>query len=522
MVELTEEEKQFKLPFVSEGSRSFFNAQPVVEWDAETYFQASTTAKKQKKINKILNDYENDLYWISRLEGIPIRIKEYVQELMAAKKPTPALLKANIARRACKKRRLDNPSAIVNYGNMVYLSNSTNHGSINVGGSSAEPSSSSVPPQKDDAAKNQEPPSIWKNWKMYMESNIDAFHPFSLAANDIVRAGEGVSGRPNLDEDLYRDHMQLKTASRYSLPDELKEYIKAFAAAESDTETKRVINTMTLGVIQREDANAEFIRDALAEIEKVYKSKIDYNGNEDAFNQSFIWPYLIYMARSIENVKSEFLTGQPVLQAMTRQLKAVNLYIDDSHVYKSDGLVQLFGEIGREILLLETSGCFKNSDKSKVNFDHHKGVYGLLSMLKGITDDYHFGSLHLFMKVKVFFIHAADEHLHLWSICYQKEDVFDLWREASVHILPDEGDKKLHVPRFMQFLWNTKCLIEESINNIIELKQQHGTNSIEQAFSEDKQESLSDIVNPIILKLTKEEDHHGMSNLGPNYSTVHP
>ncbi|KAL9537134.1 hypothetical protein MBANPS3_012050 [Mucor bainieri] len=107
--------------------------------------------------------------------------------------------------------------------------------------------------EKEEASQSQEPPSTWKDWKMYMESNIDTFHPFSLAANDIVRAGEGVSGRPNLDENLYRDHLQLKTASRYSLPDELKEYIKAFAAAESDTETKRVTNTMTLEVIQGED-----------------------------------------------------------------------------------------------------------------------------------------------------------------------------------------------------------------------------------------------------------------------------
>ncbi|KAL7312760.1 hypothetical protein PS15m_008488 [Mucor circinelloides] len=53
------------------------------------------------------------------------------------------------------------------------------------------------------------------------------------------------------------------------------------------------------------------------------------------------------------------------------------------------------------------------------------------------------------------------------------------------------------------------------------LKQQHDANSIEHAFSLDEQQSLSDIVNPIILKLIKEDDHHGMATLGPIYSPSH-
>ncbi|EPB91663.1 hypothetical protein HMPREF1544_01585 [Mucor circinelloides 1006PhL] len=119
MIQLTEEEKQFKVPIIGGGSRGFFNTKPAVEWDAETYFEV--------------------------LKGIPTRIKDYVQDLIAAKKPTPALLKANQARKACKKRKLNNAETIVNYGNMVNLNNSTNHGSINVGGAPAEVSTLACP-----------------------------------------------------------------------------------------------------------------------------------------------------------------------------------------------------------------------------------------------------------------------------------------------------------------------------------------------------------------------------------------
>ncbi|KAL9542953.1 hypothetical protein MBANPS3_008347 [Mucor bainieri] len=142
-------------------------------------------------------------------------------------------------------------------------------------------------------------------------------------------------------------------------------------------------------------------------------------------------------------------------------------------------------------------------------------------MIKCIADDYRLGSLDTFTKVKVFFIHAADERLHLWSISYNNEGAFDLWRETSIHILPDETDKILYVPKLVQFLWITKSLVEESVGNIMELKQQHDANSIEHQFSVDEQQSLSDIVNPIILKLTKEDDHHGMAGLGPVYSPSH-
>lgn len=113
------------------------------------------------------------------------------------------------------------------------------------------------------------------------------------------------------------------------------------------------------------------------------------------------------IAASNTQAKSEFLTGQPILHSMTKQMKAVGLYIDDKNVYKSDGVVLLFGLKQQEILLLETSGSFTNLDKTKTNFDHHKGVYGLLSMIKCIADDYRFGSVDTFMKIKAYFIHAA-------------------------------------------------------------------------------------------------------------------
>lgn len=64
------------------------------------------------------------------------------------------------------------------------------------------------------------------------------------------------------------------------------------------------------------------------------------------------------------------------------------------------GLFKMQNYKDLEILLLETSGHFSNTDKVKVNFDHHKGLYGILVMLEAIADEYCFASVNTFCKVK--------------------------------------------------------------------------------------------------------------------------
>lgn len=101
-----------------------------------------------------------------------------------------------------------------------------------------------------------------------------------------------------------------------------------------------------------------------------------------------MWPFLDVIApKDISG--GGFVSGQPALESMTKQLKVVGLYVDDKNVYKSDEPVKLFDMMRRqENLLLKTSGCFTNNDRAKINFDHRKGVYAMLAMLKCVADGY--------------------------------------------------------------------------------------------------------------------------------------
>lgn len=211
----------------------------------------------------------------------------------------------------------------------------------------------------------------------------------------------------------------------------------------------------------------------------MYSSHIDKYKYEDGFSQLFIWPYLGIIAKSItiSNCNSEFESGQPLLQSMTQQLKANGIHSHEKSCYKTDGLIKLFGIKQLELLLLETSGHFRNTDSVKLNFDHHKGMFGLLAMLKCIADEFHFANIEKFCKVKVFFYtqqvtlyftkYSSNSNcfyiqirskLHLWSVCFQQEGIFDIWREAELIIKPEYDEKDEYVPDLVKFCWMTKVI----------------------------------------------------------------
>jgi hypothetical protein len=92
---------------------------------------------------------------------------------------------------------------------------------------------------------------------------------------------------------------------------------------------------------------------------------------------------------------------------MSKKFGDSNTDNDEYTLYKADGVISAYDFNKLEVLRLETSGHYGNTDNSKINFDHHKGLLGALSMLKAIADTYEHGSMDTFQKVKVFFTHGA-------------------------------------------------------------------------------------------------------------------
>lgn len=133
-----------------------------------------------------------------------------------------------------------------------------------------------------------------------------------------------------------------------------------------------------------------------------YDSSITNDEYKDQFNQLFIYPYAKAIAKSVivGDCKSDFESGQPH-----------RMQTDDKTCFKTDGLIKLYGLDKLELLLLETSGHFGNKEKSKLNFDHHKGLFRCVAMSKCVADQFEYRNLKKFSKVKVFFLNGAGNNI---------------------------------------------------------------------------------------------------------------
>ncbi|CAO3640887.1 unnamed protein product [Mucor hiemalis] len=176
---------------------------------------------------------------------------------------------------------------------------------------------------------------------------------------------------------------------------------------------------------------------------------------------------------------------------MNEQLKKTSGFVDEKSSYKSDAT--------------------SNNERFKSSSDHYNWI----------ADEFAFASAEKFSLVKVFFLHAAENEIHLWSIRFQTDGVFDLWRELCLEIKPEFEDRTLFLQKLLKFCWSAKCLLNQAVQNIVAVQNEHKDNSSKYHHNPEDFNSLSNIVNPVIMKLTKLEDGTGMSSLGPNYSPLH-
>ncbi|KAI7872483.1 hypothetical protein BDF14DRAFT_1739952 [Spinellus fusiger] len=106
---------------------------------------------------------------------------------------------------------------------------------------------------------------------------------------------------------------------------------------------------------------------------------------------------------------SDFKVGKTLLVAMKKQFEDNN----KANIYKTDGIIKLHKLKQIKVLLLETSSHFGSDDGVKSSFDHHRGLFGVLAMLKTIADEFCLGSEKVFSKLELFFVHASGRSIYL-------------------------------------------------------------------------------------------------------------
>ncbi|CAO3647879.1 unnamed protein product [Mucor fragilis] len=118
------------------------------------------------------------------------------------------------------------------------------------------------------------------------------------------------------------------------------------------------------------------------------------------FNELLLYPYLKAVCVASDAGLPQFKADETKLRAMLKKTSnGSDTESDESVLYKADGIISLYDFNKVEVLLLETSDHFGNSDNSKSSFDHGKGLFGALSMLKAIADIWFFKTSLFSFKV---------------------------------------------------------------------------------------------------------------------------
>ncbi|KAG1468126.1 hypothetical protein G6F56_004025 [Rhizopus delemar] len=540
---IDKEYEHYRIPVAMDGNADFFHSNAVTKWNFINYFNGThNELNKLKKYKKIKADYFDDLQKVYQSD-VPEKIKEYILLLKSQEIPTRATIKANLAQPKNQQHVYNNSIFINGDRNKHITLNNNFYGSETSTGSSNNRSIKrphgmeedfdgvekkrqsfsnedvkDTEKKKDLREEETEKDSLWKKWVLFLRNpeNIIKFHPFSPEYHGIIRCGKGVSWRPSLDSDLYKRHVDLHDEISYPLSNTVADYVSFVVNSPNILEFKKNLRQLP----NVEDNVIDFLEEVLRSSYSLYSTIQDIEDGEAVFNDILLYPLLKAVCIASDAGVPQFKVGETQLRAMSKKTNESEIESDESTLYKADGIISLYGFNKVEVLLLETSGHFGSRDSSKSSFDHHKGLFGSLSMLKAIADKYSFGSLETFKNVKVFFVHAAEKTVRLWSMRHVPEGpLYELWLEKNYTINPSFDERAEQVPYTIKFYWSLKCLIDETAKNLTKLKQEHMKVVSENALTSSlPKDNLSTAINCSMLKLTEEEDKSGMFRLGPFYT----
>ncbi|KAI9335574.1 hypothetical protein BD770DRAFT_477363 [Pilaira anomala] len=296
--------------------------------------------------------------------------------------PTGAKLKAVFARttkKDTKKHKL-----MVSGNNNVANKNCSSS-------SSSSSSSSTTPPSKVSAKRNaaeseaEEDAStpatrrkkeeanvkiIWKDWVMFLKDEN---------TQKITTSSD--------------THLEAHKEAYYPLPPEYLGYASSVIESNSKENFKSAFKKTP-----NNSSIIEFLEDIFRSSYDIYTTHKDLEDYENTFNDMLVYPFIKAAEKAVDSTVSdlgaEFGPGEVDPLAMKQQLRNIPVYNDCKNQYKADDVVALYGIDKLEALLPETSSHFGNDDQHKISFDHHKGLFGAVT----IADKFPLADMNLFEK----------------------------------------------------------------------------------------------------------------------------
>ncbi|KAI8148045.1 hypothetical protein BJV82DRAFT_315316 [Fennellomyces sp. T-0311] len=155
-----------------------------------------------------------------------------------------------------------------------------------------------------------------------------------------------------------------------------------------------------------------------------------------------------------------------------------------------------------EMLLLETFHRYSCADKTKSSFDHHKGTFGMLSVVKFLADQYPMACFENVAKSKLYFLHVYRHEMRLWSLHTPRADVYIMKREWSAVIPAHFGRRDEELIPFTKCFWDICIKLKKTATRIEKMKCEYKFKAKEYRHMTYPSADLSStIVNPKIERL---------------------
>lgn len=183
----------------------------------------------------------------------------------------------------------------------------------------------------------------------------------------------------------------------------------------------------------------------------------------------------------------DFVAGEYILQSSKEEYKADACILDNSN---------------NEICLLETSGCYLLGDLPKYGYDHVKGAFGTLTMFNAAFKKYHRAPFEVAQQLKIFFVHARHDAVHLWSLELCSKKTYAL-KKVYVAKTPTNSNSSSHVVALGNLFWCLKMLLEKTVCVLKNMKGSHDQNELKMMMGEEALPSLLEYVDAEIQKPIK-------------------
>ncbi|GAA5800100.1 hypothetical protein HPULCUR_005522 [Helicostylum pulchrum] len=149
-----------------------------------------------------------------------------------------------------------------------------------------------------------------------------------------------------------------------------------------------------------------------------------------------------------------FYPGETRLKAISNELRRQEL--TSQSYYNADGIIFHIDSL-LELCLLETTGPFGLVDIPRESNDQVKAAYGLLSMLHTIAYEFDHADIEIFRKQRIYFVHAAQNYIRLWSFSLVDKELYILTRIDSSSV-PTSVSKnfEMEFKKVVNLFWKLK------------------------------------------------------------------